>query len=105
MIGLTIADDHIVALTIAIPSMVSAAVGWLAWRTNRHARVAADSVRPNGQGTVIEISEEILSSQRSLHDQMQSLQVQQLAHEARDDARFTEIGERVARCEVRHADD
>ena len=95
MLALEVANDHIVAVMVAVPSMISAAVGWVAWRANRHAKVAANSVRPNGQGTVVEIVEEILAVQRAL-------QAQQLAQESRMAARFVELGERVARCEVRH---
>lgn len=105
MVGLTVANDHLVAVLVAVPSMISAAVGVLVWRANGHAREAADSVRPNGQGTIVEIGEKILAVQKATQTQLQSLQVQQISHEARDDTRFSELAARIDACEVRHADD
>lgn len=95
IVGLEVANDHLVAVMVAVPSMISAAVGWVAWRTNRHARVAANSVRPNGQGSVIEIIEEILQMQRAL-------QTHQVAQESRTADRLLELGDRISRCECRH---
>lgn len=102
VLAIVIDDSHLIAMVAVVPSMISAAVGWVAWQTNKHARVAANSVRPNGQGTVIEITEEILSSQRTTHSAVQTLQMQQLAHEAHDDRRFDDLTERIGRCEARH---
>jgi len=102
MLGMQVSDDHLIALAAIIPSAISAAVGWVAWKASRHAKVAADSVRPNGEGTAMEVLELLVTGQRRTHTSLQSLQVQQLAHEAHDDQRFDDLARRVDRCEARH---
>ena len=100
MVGANIADDHIVAALIAVPSVISAAVGVLAFRANRHAKQASVQTRPNGAGTLVEMAEQILESQRAVQVTLGSQHVQQLAHEQHDDRRFDEVDRRLERIET-----
>lgn len=102
MLAVTIDNAHLIALAAIVPSAISAAVGWAALRAGRHAKVAADSVRPNGQGSVIEIVEDTQRGVRTLQTSVTSLHTAQMSHELHDDQRFRDLAERVERCEQRH---
>jgi len=102
MLAMQISDDHVIALAALIPSTISAAVGWVAWKASKHSKVAADSVKPNGRGTMMEVGEKLLEGQDRTDSRLASLQRQQIAHEEHDDARFDELNRRVSQCESRH---
>lgn len=104
MLAVTIDNTHLIALAAIVPSAISAAVGWAALRAGRHAKVAADSVRPNGQGSVIEIVEDTQRGVRALQTSVTSLHTAQMSHEVHDDQRFRDLAKRVERCESRHDD-
>lgn len=102
MLAIVVSDDHLIALAAIVPSAITCVVAVLAWRANHHAKAAAESVKPNGSGTAMDVLETLLAGQRRTHLQLQTLQLQQDSHEVHDDDRFAALQARIDLCEARH---
>lgn len=115
MLAVTVADPDAIAIVALVIAVGAALPGWLNWHARRRQgqqlAEVRDWVRPNGGGTLPEMSEQILerigAAERgftSLQGSVVSLHTQVIDHDLHDERRFSDSSERMNRMSEKVSD-
>lgn len=118
MLAITVSDPDLIAIIGLALAVVVGTPAWLNWVARHRNTKRIDDVhqwvRPNGAGTLVEMTEQMLTRvdalERSLERQqasiasIASITAQGIDHEVQDERRFGEAARRMGASEIKLAD-
>lgn len=116
MLAITVSDPDLIAIIGLALAVVVGTPAWLNYlarhRNSRRLDEVHEWVRPNGAGTLVEMTEQVLTRvdalvERSLERQqasIASITAQGIDHEVQDERRFGEAARRMGASEIKLAD-
>lgn len=115
MLAITVSDQDVIAIVGLVIAIGVGLPAWLNWVARHRNTKRIDDVhqwvRPNGAGTLVEMTEQVLTRvdalERSLERQqasIASITAQGIDHEVQDERRFAEAARRMGASEIKLAD-